>query len=79
MNKENIEHPTSNIQHRTNYSVEEGERETKRWLRLVARIPALPAHAVDPLLGETVELIRIFAASIRTAEKRSEQTTKRKQ
>ena len=156
MNKENIEHPTSNIQHRTNYSVEEGERaervedrvfdledrlldyaaaivrlveelpksragnhvtaqllrpgtsplpnhgeaesaespadfihklkvclkdlrETKRWLRLVARIPALPAHAVDPLLAETVELIRIFAASIRTAEKRSGQTTKRKQ
>jgi four helix bundle protein len=54
-------------------------RETKRWLCLVARIPALPAHAVDPLLGETVEVIRIFAASIRTAEKRSEQTTKRKQ
>jgi four helix bundle protein len=156
MNKENIEHPTSNIQHRTSYSVEEGERaervedrvfdledrlldyaaaivrlveelpksragnhvtaqllrpgtsplpnhgeaesaespadfihklkvclkelrETKRWLRLVARIPALPAHAVDPLLAETVELIRIFAASIRTAEKRSGQTTKRKQ
>ena len=156
MNKENIEHPTSNIQHRTSYSVEEGERaervedrvfdledrlldyaaaivrlveelpksragnhvaaqllrpgtsplpnhgeaesaespadfihklkvclkelrETKRWLRLVARIPALPAHAVDPLLAETVELIRIFAASIRTAEKRSGQTTKPKQ
>ncbi len=156
MNKENIEHPTSNIQHRASYSVEEGERaervedrvfdledrlldyaaaivrlveelpksragnhvaaqllrsgtsplpnhgeaesaespadfihklkvclkelrETKRWLRLVARIPALPAHAVDPLLAETVELIRVFAASIRTAEKRSEQTTKRKQ
>ena len=156
MNKENIEHPTSNIQHRTNYSVEDNDRaervedrvfdledrlldyaaaivrlveelpksragnhvaaqllrsgtsplpnhgeaesaespadfihklkvclkelrETKRWLRLVARIPALPAHAVDPLLGETVELIRIFAASIRTAEKRTEQTTKRKQ
>ena len=156
MNKENIEHPRSNIQHRTNYSVEEGERaervedrvfdledrlldyaaaivrlveelpksragnhvaaqllrsgtsplpnhgeaesaespadfihklkvclkelrETKRCLRLVARIPALPAHAVDPLLAETVELIRIFAASIRTAEKRSERTTKRNQ
>jgi len=156
MNKENIEHPTSNIQHRTSYSVEEGERaervedrvfdledrlldyaaaivrlveelpksragnhvaaqllrsgtstlpnhgeaesaespadfihklkvclkelrETKRWLRLVARIPALPAHTVDPLLAETVEVIRIFAARIRTAEKRSEQTTKRKQ
>jgi four helix bundle protein len=54
-------------------------RETKHSLHLVARIPALRAHAVDPLLGETVELIRIFAASIRTAETRSEQTTKRKQ
>ena len=150
----NIEHSTSNIQHRTNYSVEESERvervedrvfdledrlldytaaiirlveklpktragnhvaaqllrsgtsplpnhgeaesaesptdfihklkvclkelrETKRWLRLVVRIPALPSSAVDPLLRETVELIRIFVASIRTAEKRSEQTTPR--
>jgi four helix bundle protein len=54
-------------------------RETKRWLRLVARIPALPSSAVDPLLRETVELIRIFVASIRTAEKRSEQTAARKQ
>jgi len=152
---ENIEHPTSNIQHRTNYPSEEGERaervenrvfdledrlldyaaaiirlveelpktragnhvaaqllrsgtsplpnhaeaesaespvdfihklkvclkelrETKRWLRLVVRIPALPPNAVDPLLRETVELIRIFVASIRTAEKRSEQTTAQK-
>jgi four helix bundle protein len=54
-------------------------RETKRWLRLVVRVPALPPRAVDPLLRETVELIRIFVASIRTAEKRSEQTTARKQ
>lgn len=53
--------------------------ETKRWLRLVARIPVLPASAVEPLLGETVELIRIFASSIRTAEKHSEETTLRKQ
>jgi four helix bundle protein len=152
---ENIEHSTSNIQHRTNYPFEEGERaervedrvfdledrlldyaaaiirlveelpktragnhvaaqllrsgtsplpnhgeaesaespadfihklkvclkelrETKRWLRLVVRIPALPPNAVDPLLRETVELIRIFVASIRTAEKRSEQTTAQK-
>jgi four helix bundle protein len=54
-------------------------RETKRWLRLVVRIPALPSGSVDPLLRETVELIRIFVASIRTAEKGGEQTTARKQ
>ena len=53
-------------------------RETKRWLRLVLRIPALPDSAVDPLLRETVELIRIFVASIRTAGKRNNQTTARK-
>jgi four helix bundle protein len=153
---ENIEHPTSNIQHRTGYSVEESEQaervedkvfdledrlldyaaaiirlveelpktragnhvvaqllrsgtsplpnhgeaesaespadfihklkvclkelpETKRWLRLVVRIPALAPNAVDPLLRETVELIRIFVVSIRTAEKRSKQTTASKQ
>jgi four helix bundle protein len=153
MKKRNTEHPTSNIQRRSNYSFEESEqaervedrvfdledrlldyaaaiirlveelpktragnhvaaqllrsgtsplpnhgeaespadfihklkvclkelRETKRWLRLVARIPAVPPSAVDPLLRETVELIRIFVASIRTAEKRSEQTVARKQ
>jgi four helix bundle protein len=53
--------------------------ETKRWLRLLVRIPAFPPNAVDPLLRETVELIRIFVASIRTAEEHSEQTTARKQ
>jgi four helix bundle protein len=150
MNRENIEHPTSNIQHRTNYYVPEereaqrieervfdleerlldyaaaiirlveelpktragnhvagqllrsgtsplpnhGEaesaespadfvhklkvclkelRETKRWLRLVARVPMLPVSSVDPVLQETIELIRIFVASIRTAEKRADQ------
>jgi four helix bundle protein len=54
-------------------------RETKRWLRLVVRIPALAPSAVDPLLRETVELIRIFVVSIRTAERRSKQTTASKQ
>ena len=150
MNRENIEHPTSNIQHRTGYSVPEeqqtqrieervfdledrlldyaaaiirlvedlpktragnhvagqllrsgtsplpnhGEaesaespadfvhklkvclkelRETKRWLRLVVRVPMLVARSVDPVLQETIELIRIFVASIRTAEKRADQ------
>ena len=54
-------------------------RETKRWLRLVVRISALAPSAVDPLLRETVELIRIFVVSIRTAERRSKQTTASKQ
>jgi four helix bundle protein len=46
-------------------------REIKRWLRLVARIELLPAKRVRLLLLETEELIRIFSASIRTAEKNS--------
>jgi four helix bundle protein len=48
-------------------------RETKRWLRLVVRIPMRSSGEVDSLLQETIELIRIFAASIRTAEKRGNQ------
>lgn len=45
-------------------------RETKRWLRLVARVKKLgsPANFVT-CLDEVEELIRIFVASIRTAEK----------
>jgi len=45
-------------------------RETKRWLRLVGRVKKLgdPANLVK-CLNEIEELIRIFAASIRTAER----------
>jgi four helix bundle protein len=45
-------------------------RETKRWLRLVGRVKNLgsPANFVT-CLNEVEELIRIFVASIRTAEK----------
>jgi four helix bundle protein len=45
-------------------------RETKRWLRLVGRVNKLesPANFVT-CLSEVEELIRIFVASIRTAEK----------
>jgi four helix bundle protein len=45
-------------------------RETKRWLRLVGRVKKLgsPANFVI-CLNEVEELIRIFVASIRTAEK----------
>lgn len=45
-------------------------RETFRWLRLVRRVPLVkPAEAVDELIRETEELIRIFVASVRTAMK----------
>ncbi len=44
-------------------------RETQRALRLVRQVPLLkPTEDVDSLLAETDELIRIFVASIRTAE-----------
>ena len=44
-------------------------RESRRWLRLIGRVPlvAKPELLVD-LLTESDELVRIFAASIRTAE-----------
>jgi len=45
-------------------------RESRRWLRLIQRVPLLKPARVDPLLDETEELIRIFAASIRTADQR---------
>jgi four helix bundle protein len=45
-------------------------REAYRWLKLVRRVPLVqPAERVDPSIRETEELIRIFVASIRTAEK----------
>jgi len=46
-------------------------RETHRWLKLVRRVPLIKkTDLVDDLLQETEELIRIFVASIRTAEKK---------
>jgi len=44
-------------------------KEIKRWLRLIARVELLSVKRVRLLLLETEELIRIFAASIRTAER----------
>jgi four helix bundle protein len=44
-------------------------REARRWLRLVHRVPLLPPRKVDPLIAETEALIKIFVASIRTAER----------
>ncbi|HXI85760.1 MAG TPA: four helix bundle protein [Verrucomicrobiae bacterium] len=46
-------------------------KESRRWLRLVKRVPLLkPETQVDALLDETEQLIRIFSTSIRTAQKR---------
>jgi len=48
-------------------------KETRRWLRLVDRVPLIkPPSEVSPVLEETEELIRIFAKSIQTAKKRKE-------
>jgi four helix bundle protein len=45
-------------------------RETKRALKLTRRVPLVqPPSAVDPVLAETEELIKIFFVSIRTANK----------
>ena len=46
-------------------------RESRRWLLLCKRVP-LVRHPrnLEPLMGETEELICIFVASIRTATKR---------
>lgn len=44
-------------------------KESKRALRLVEKVPLIkPVLAVDPILKETEELIKIFGASIRTAK-----------
>ena len=44
-------------------------RESRRWLRLIQRVPLTEKpKLIDPLLTETEELIRIFDRSIRTAQ-----------
>ena len=44
-------------------------REAQRWLRLIHKVPLLAPAKIQPLLAETDALIRIFVASLRTAEK----------
>jgi four helix bundle protein len=47
-------------------------RETRRWLRLVSRLKKMNRDPrLIPCLAEAEELIRIFVASVRTAEKRN--------
>ena len=46
-------------------------RESHRWIKLIMRVPLIKAvEQVTPVLQETAELISIFVASIRTAQKR---------
>jgi four helix bundle protein len=47
-------------------------RESRRWLRLIQRVPLLETTGVSKLLEETEELIRIFHASIQTAQQNGE-------
>ena len=42
-------------------------RETSRWLRLVKKLGIDTSQTIEELLEENEELIRIFVASIRTA------------
>jgi len=44
-------------------------RESRIWLRIIARRALLSEAEVSPVLAETEELIRIFKASIATAKK----------
>lgn len=47
-------------------------RETRRWLRLVLRVQTMRSlPRVDEALSESEELITIFVASVRTAERKS--------
>ena len=44
-------------------------RESRRWLRLIKRVPLIkPPAKLDRLISETEERIKIFWSSIRTAE-----------
>ena len=46
-------------------------RETQRWLKLIQRVPLIKhSNHLDDIQHETEELIKIFVASIKTAEKK---------
>jgi len=48
-------------------------RESKRWLRLIKRVPLIePVSSIDPPLYETEELIKIFVSSINTVQRKKE-------
>ena len=44
-------------------------RETKRWLKLIQRLPLIrPTGKLDSIMQESEELIKIFVSSIKTAQ-----------
>ena len=44
-------------------------RETKRWLKLIQRIPLIkPVEKLNSIIEETEELVKIFVSSIKTAQ-----------
>ncbi len=46
-------------------------RETQRWIKLIERVPLIKKPGLlNDILEETEELIKIFVASIKTAEKK---------
>jgi four helix bundle protein len=48
-------------------------RESRRWIRLIQRVPLVTApEEVSPLRDETEQLIRVFFTSIRTAKQRQQ-------
>ena len=47
-------------------------KESRRWLRLLQKAGLVPERKMAAILGETEELIKIFFASVRTAEKNAE-------
>ena len=44
-------------------------RETRTWLKFIAKMALTPAGSVDPALRECEELLAILAASLRTARR----------
>ncbi len=61
---------TKDFIHKLRISLKEF-RETKRWLKLIHRVPLIkkPELLID-ILEETEELIKIFVTSIKTSEKK---------
>jgi four helix bundle protein len=47
-------------------------KESRRWLRLLQKAGLVPERKMVAILRETEELIKIFFASVRTAEKNAE-------
>jgi four helix bundle protein len=47
-------------------------KESRRWLRLLQKAGLVPERKMMAILGETEELIKIFFASVRTAERNAE-------